>query len=83
MATSLPPSPEPLPRRTTPLAVMLRVPVARYCPGARSTAPRDPFISGRRATASSAAWMTAVSSPPDGLTISTAGTFGSATPPPM
>jgi hypothetical protein len=47
-----------------------------------STAPRTSFTSGRAATLAMAAWMAAVSSPPDGATVSATGTTGRATPPP-
>src|SRR5215470_9854752 len=39
---SVPPVPEPLPRRTTPLAVMVRVLLMWKVPAARRTAPRKP-----------------------------------------
>jgi hypothetical protein len=79
---SVPPAPEPLPRRTTPLALIVCVVALWNLPGPRRTAPRKPLASGRRETSSMAPWMAAVSSPPDGMSVAFTGTSGMATPPP-
>jgi hypothetical protein len=84
MLMIVPPPPEPLPRRTTPPALIFNVLLMLNVPGARRTAPRNPLASGvRAATALMAAWMAEVSSPPEGLTFRRTGKFGRLTPPPM
>src|SRR5438046_8923698 len=72
---SVPPLPEPLPRTTIPLVLLLSVPETLNVPAASSTAPRNPFASGANAeTALMADWIAEVSSPPDGLTVCFAAT---------
>jgi len=80
--SSVPPAPEPAPRRTTPLAVMRRTPPSWKVPAFSTTAPRKPSASGLPPTMSMAPWMAAVSSLPDGPSVTAAGTSGSGTPPP-
>src|SRR5712692_2454461 len=78
----VPPLPEPLPRRTTPLALIFNWPLMWKVPAARSTAPRKPLASrGSAETALIADWMAEVSSPPDGLTVRCVATTGKGTPP--
>ncbi len=79
---TVPPVPDPLPRRTTPEVVMFSVCATENAPAARSTAPRSPPVSGSLETASMAPWMAAVSSAPLGFTVIATGTSGIATPPP-
>ena len=80
---TVPSMPAPLPRRTTPLAAMVRVFVAVYLPALSRTAPRSPLCSGRCETALIAAWIASESSAPDGPIVIATGTVGIATPPPM
>src|SRR5256885_1440119 len=58
-ARMVPPGPEPLPRRTTPLVERARLPWSWKVPGARRTAPRSPASSGRAEAAARADWMAA------------------------
>ncbi len=81
--TTVPLAPVPRPRRTTPLAAILIAVAIVYFPAFRSTAPRTPLASGRAETASMAAWIALVSSPPEGATVLATGTVGRGTPPPM
>jgi hypothetical protein len=84
ICSTVPPAPDPLPRRTTPEVEMVIAPSTRKVPAARRTAPRMPPEAGSLDTASMAAWMAGVSSlPPDGCTVCRTGTPGMATPPPM
>src|SRR6266568_8756453 len=50
-----PPDPEPLPRKTTPPALMCSVPETLYVPACNNTAPRNPLASGVRADTASMA----------------------------
>src|SRR2546429_4058693 len=81
--TVVPPAADPDPRSTTPLAPMASGTDDENIPGPSTTAPRKPPDSDRFDTVSMAAWMAAVSSPPEGFTATAIGTVGSATPPPM
>src|SRR5260370_12599720 len=65
-----PSAPEPLPRSTTPLAVIVSVRLTLNVPSVSSTAPRTPLGSGAGPdTASMAAWMASLSSTPESLEV--------------
>ena len=46
MLRTVPPVPDPLPRRITPLVLILSVLLTSYVPAARRTTPRKPLASG-------------------------------------
>ena len=73
----------PLPRKTTPLPLMFSADLQWKIPGPSTTAPLNPPAGSSFATVSSADWIKAESSAPDGLTVAFTGTLGNATPPPI
>jgi hypothetical protein len=74
--------PVPLPRKTTPLALIINARSQLNVPALSNTAPRTPPTMGSLETESMAFWITAAPSASEGLTVARTGTVGILTPPP-